>query len=178
MGVFSLLEFVAKLEVFDHDLKAVEPKIIAAACAMVADRAHDMIGTQQAGWAPLKQETIARKATGDSPLLETSEMRDSISWNSDATEGYVGTNSQKAIWQTYGTSRGIPPRPFIEPAAVQKEGEIDKMALDAVAAVFAGSGSGELGEIFRALRETGHLLKKATEDFHEMVRGDDGNNDR
>jgi phage gpG-like protein len=177
MGVFSLLEFAAKLEVFDHDLKAAEPKIIAAACAMVADRARGMIGTQQAGWAPLKPETIARKATGDSPLLETGEMRDSITWNSDATEGYVGTNNQKAIWQTYGTSRGIPPRPFIEPAAVQKEAEIDKMAYDVVAAVFGGSGSGVMGEIFKVLRETGHSLKKTAEGLYEMVQ-DDGNNDR
>jgi len=66
---------------------------------------------------------------------------------------------------------------LISRAAVEKEAEIDKMALDAVAAVFAGSGSGVMGEIFKALRETGHSLKKTAEGLHEMVQ-DDGNNDR
>jgi phage gpG-like protein len=84
----------------------------------------------------MSPETLKRKNGINTPLLETGELRDSITWNSDATEGYVGSNNPKAIWQELGTSRGIPPRPFIARAAVQMEGEVDKMAERAVAAAF------------------------------------------
>jgi hypothetical protein len=113
MSVFSLAEFAAKLGAFDHNLKTAEAEIIAEGCAMVAGRAKDIIGVPQPGWAPLKPETIARKDGVNSPLLESGELRSSIEWNADAHEGYVGSNNPKAIWQELGTSRGIPPRPFI-----------------------------------------------------------------
>jgi hypothetical protein len=43
----------------------------------------------------------ARKATGDSPLLETGELRDSIehvvTQEDDEVVGHVGSNSDKAV---------------------------------------------------------------------------------
>jgi phage gpG-like protein len=171
MSVFSLAEFAAKLGAFDHNLKTAEAEIIAEGCAMVAGRAKDIIGVPQPGWAPLKPETIARKDGVNSPLLESGELRSSIEWNADAHEGYVGSNNPKAIWQELGTSRGIPPRPFISRAAIEMEGEVDKMAERAVAAAFEGTGV--FGEIVRGLRETAHKIGETAEGFNEMLEGGD-----
>jgi phage gpG-like protein len=171
MSVFSLAEFAAKLVASDVNLKVAETEVIAKGCAMVAERAKDIVGVPQSGWPPLSPETLKRKNGINTPLLETGELRDSITWNSDATEGYVGSNNPKAIWQELGTSRGIPPRPFITRAAVQMEGEVDKMAERAVAAAFEGTGV--FGEVLRGLKETAHKLGEAAEDFNEMFQGGD-----
>jgi hypothetical protein len=92
------------------------------------------LGTYQEGWAPLKPATIASKSTGDSPLLETGHMRDTISHSvnpfSPVMEVVVGSTDKKAVWQEMGTSR-IPPRPFLSlammhslPFAAETFGEI------------------------------------------------------
>jgi phage gpG-like protein len=173
MSVFSLAEMAAKLIASDHILKAAEHEVIANSCAMVAGRAADMIGVPQPGWAPLAAETLKRKDGINTPLLESGEMRSSIAWNSDATEGFVGSNNKKAIWQELGTSR-IPPRSFLGSAAIQMAPEIEKLADRAVAEAFEGTGV--FGEVLRGLRETGHKLGETAESFNETLqRGDDDN---
>jgi hypothetical protein len=140
---------------------------------MVAERAKDMIGVPQPGWAPLAASTLIEKDGINTPLLETGEMRDSIAWNSDAHEGYVGSNDKKAIFQELGTSR-IPPRSFLGSAAIQMAPEIDKLADRAVAAAFEGTGV--FGEVLRGLRETGRKLGETAESLNETLqRGDDDN---
>jgi HK97 gp10 family phage protein len=173
MSVFSLAEFAAKLVASDGSLKAAEHDVIAKGCAMVAERAKDMIGVPQPGWATLAPETLKRKDGVNTPLLETGELRDSITWNADAHEGYVGSNDKKAIFQELGTSR-MPPRSFLGAAAVQMESDIDKMADRAVAAAFEGTGV--FGEVLRGLKETGHKLKETAEGFNEMLQGGDDDN--
>lgn len=88
-----------------------------ALMVVLEEEAKGFLGEYQSGWAPLKPETIARKVNGDTPLLETGEMRDSIEHMSapDGTGamGAIGSNDPVALWQELGTSRGIPPRPFL-----------------------------------------------------------------
>jgi phage gpG-like protein len=73
----------------------------------------------------------ARKRLGDTPLLETGELRDFISYlvtrEGLETVGYVGSDDPRAPFHEYGTSR-IPPRPFLLAAVVQKEHAIHAMA--------------------------------------------------
>jgi len=76
----------------------------------------------------LAESTIAHKATGDSPLLESGAMRDSIQHTVEGKSGFVGSNDDKALWAELGTSRGEPPRSFLSLAAQQKGEE----AADAV----------------------------------------------
>jgi phage gpG-like protein len=92
-------------------------------CKIVEDEAKRVIGTYDYGWIPLKPETVARKATGDSPLLETGEMRESIEHTVVGHSGFVGTNSDIAVFQELGTSR-IPPRSFLAGAAMRKGQEV------------------------------------------------------
>jgi HK97 gp10 family phage protein len=89
---------------------------------IVAERAKSKLGTYQAGWPPLKPETIARKATGDSPELETGAMRDTIATHASAERAVI-TVGGAALWQELGTSK-MPPRPFMGPALRESAGEI------------------------------------------------------
>lgn len=105
---------------------------------LVKAHAKSVLGSYNFGWPALKEATIARKATGDSPLLETGEMRDSIETTIGHWEAWIGTNDPKAEWQTNGTSRGIPPRPFMEPAAIEKQPDIEKEFVTIVGKAFKG----------------------------------------
>lgn len=88
----------------------------------VAETAKAALGTYTFGWPALKPETIKRKKTGDSPLLETGAMRDSIGYTVEPIrDGYlitVGARDAKAVHHEFGTAK-IPPRPFLAPAAAR-----------------------------------------------------------
>jgi hypothetical protein len=102
---------------------------------IVEKEAKSYPGHYQAGWAPLKPATIARKATGDSPLLETGEMRDSIGHRIHGHESVeIGSDNNKALWHERGTSR-IPPRPFLSTALMHKTPEILKLVGDSYVAL-------------------------------------------
>ena len=166
MTVFlSLAQMAAKLAVMEAEMKLVTPAIVAEACAMVCKEARESLGHYQDGWPALQPETIARKMMGDSPLLETGQLRASIQWNSEGNEGYVGSDDMNAVYHELGTSRGVPARPFLGPAAIKMEDQIHKMAAKAVLAVIMGHGlaSSEM----RALLHLLHTLKKAGEKLWE-----------
>jgi hypothetical protein len=98
------------------------------AAVKVETEAKALIGTYAAGWPRLKPETVARKAGGDTPLLETGELRDSIEHYtppSGPLETFVGSNNPKAKWHELGTVH-IPPRSFLMAAAMRKENEIHR----------------------------------------------------
>lgn len=96
-----------------------------ALMVFLKEEAWGFIGSYQTGWAPLKPTTIARKMTGDTPLLETGEMRDSIEHRAAPTIygaiGEIGSNDPIALYQEMGTSRSIPPRSFLGLAMSRSE---------------------------------------------------------
>src|SRR6202051_2068426 len=100
-GVFTVLGFVRHLAVLEADMRAAEHAIIMKACIMIANAAKEALGTYEFGWVSLKPETIARKVRGDSPLLETGELRDSISWNASGRVGHVGSDLDEALWMEF-----------------------------------------------------------------------------
>jgi HK97 gp10 family phage protein len=95
---------------------------------IIRDEAKRVIGTYDYDWPKLKEETIKRKLTGDSPLLETGELRASIESHLDAgaKRVYIGSNNPKARYHELGTSR-IPPRSFLMGAAVAKYKVLQQM---------------------------------------------------
>ena len=161
---FSLLGFVAHLHAIDRDLHEVGPAIVARACEMVARAAKRAIGKRHELWPPLKPETIARKLRGNTPLLETGELRDSIEWTASGLEGQVGSNNDKAVWHELGTSR-IPARSFLASSAISVEEKIHRMAERSVIAVLEGRGlhSAEMRELLHLLRHAYHNVKEAVE---------------
>ena len=74
----SLGSFAAHLLTIEADLKVTEEVCVEKACRMVEKEAKAAIGTYRFDWPALQPETIARKTTGDSPLLETGELQASI----------------------------------------------------------------------------------------------------
>jgi hypothetical protein len=78
MKFSSLGGFAAHLLTIEADLHLTEEVCVEKACRMIEKEAKAAIGTYRFDWTPLQLETIARKAGGDTPLLETGELKDSI----------------------------------------------------------------------------------------------------
>ena len=158
----SLGSFAAHLLTIEADLKLSQEVSVEKACRMVEKEAKRAIGTYLFEWTPLQPETIARKARGDTPLLETGELRDSIEHvvGREGTEvvGYVGTNNPIAKYHELGT-RTIPPRSFLGEAAMRQEHKIHAMMERTIAATFDRG-----GPHYRELRELFHVLHMA---YHE-----------
>jgi hypothetical protein len=173
-GVYSILGFVAHLKVLDLEMKTVGHAVVAKACQMVANAAKEALGTYEFGWIPLKPETIAHKMRGDSPLLETGELRDS-----EGNIGHVGSNADRAVWMELGTSK-IPPRSFLAAAAMQQEHLIHKMAERAVIAIVLGKGlaSSEMRELMHFLHALKHAGHVAGEALDTIVSGPDDEKNR
>ena len=120
----NLAEAAAKFVAIGAAVEANKHEALEQACVIIETEAKRVLGTYDYGWPPLKPETVARKANGDTPLLETGELRASIEHSADSKVGHIGSNNDKAVWHELGTSRGIPPRPFIAGAAQHKEKEV------------------------------------------------------
>jgi HK97 gp10 family phage protein len=135
--MMSLLELGIVLTGVKAELEHSGHKILEKTCVLLENSAKDAIGTYQFGWAPLAPETIARKATGDSPLLETGALRDSITHNVDSNgkEAAVGTDLDYAKYLEFGTSK-MPARPFLGGALIAKEHEIGDGVVAEVKKIF------------------------------------------
>jgi len=92
--------------------KAIEHAALEAGGKMFLEKAKAAIGTYEYGWPPLAQSTIDRKTTGDSPLLETGEMKDSGFYEVHHGEVIVAFSDPKLVYHEWGT-RHHPPRPVI-----------------------------------------------------------------
>jgi hypothetical protein len=172
MKVFSLTDFAAHLLTIEADIELAKVAIVERACQMVERDAKRSLGHYHRGWPRLKPETIARKATGDSPLLETGELRDSIEHAIDRSGsevvGHVGSNSDIAVYQELGTSR-IPPRSFLAGSAMRQEKKIHEMAGRMIEATMTRGGPNyrELRELLHLLKEVGHQIKETWDELAE-----------
>lgn len=123
----SLSEFMIHLGKMDATLNMHMVEAMGHACVIVETEAKRVLGTHDYGWPPLAASTIAQKKNGDTPLLETGDMRQSIEHTVQpeltGATGYVGSNDPKAKYHELGTSQ-IPPRPFLSGAAMHKEQEV------------------------------------------------------
>jgi phage gpG-like protein len=132
-GLFSLGSFASYLQnTLLRGMPMVAHNVLEQAGQMVEDEAKRVLGTYDYGWPPLKPATIARKAHGDTPLLETGELRDSIHHyvTVDPVTGggqvNVGSNHERALWHELGTVT-IPARPFLSAASVLMEPLVQEM---------------------------------------------------
>jgi phage gpG-like protein len=167
----SLASFAAHLVTMEADVKLACDAAVVKASKLVAKTAKGMLGHEQPFWPALKPETIERKARGNTPLIETGALRDSIEWTAPVHEGgdtvgYVGSNHPEATWHELGTSR-IPPRPFLSIAAMGKEGEVHEIMGRLVfgAMVHGGPHYREFIEVLHALRHAYHEVKKLGEEL-------------
>jgi HK97 gp10 family phage protein len=140
MGAVTLPQLATIFARASVEIKHARHEILEDASVFFEDRAKSALGTYDFGWPPLAESTIAGKATGDSPLLETGALRDSIQHNVDPManltgDAYVGTDLEYAKYQEYGTSK-IPARPFLGGAIAQGEAHIPWIVHQALAKLF------------------------------------------
>ena len=105
-----------------------------AVAEKVENTAKDKIGHYQLesgpfpAWAELADSTKADRMNKgydpDEPLLREGTLRDSIVHEVEGLEAIIGSKSDIAVYQEFGTAR-IPPRPFIGPAAFENRHKIE-----------------------------------------------------
>lgn len=99
----------------------------------VAERAEreikDLHGKQVAGQAPLKPATIAQKQRGNTPLLETGDLRQSYDTITSEKARDVGSSENKAMWMEFGT-KDIPARPRVGVVAQKADKYVPETASD------------------------------------------------
>lgn len=92
-------------------------------------------------WAKLSDAYLKEKLKaggGEDPLIGhysgkrknsvyPTPLRNSILTEVRDFRGYVGTNDPLGEWHEFGTSRGIPPRPFLRPALYENRDFIKKL---------------------------------------------------
>jgi hypothetical protein len=113
-------------------------------------------------------EPATPAGNGDTPLLETGEMRDSIEHSSNSSEALVGSNSDKAVWHELGTIH-IPPRSFLALAAAEK-GRAAAAAAGRIIGNYLAEGA-EFGSVLHEIRKAAHEIKDLAEETLDL--GDD-----
>jgi phage gpG-like protein len=137
MAEFTLLSMAEHLLSATAAMVVEQRSALEKAASVVETEAKAEIGHYQtaagpfAAWETLKDETILRKAEGDTPLLETGDMRDSIGYFVSGDEAHIGSNDDKAVWQELGTVH-IPARSFLGGAAVRKSAEVRDIIGEAI----------------------------------------------
>jgi phage gpG-like protein len=161
----NLLEAIARFAAAQAAVKAAEHESLEAAAQMVENRAKGYIGHPHAWWPPLTDETLKRKDGVNTPLLESGAMRNSIEHTVEFPSAFVGSNSDTAVFQELGTSRGLPPRSFLGHAAMESGEEIAKMTAKIVGGAIGASLGGHSIEhkIFELLREVAHEVMDVAE---------------
>src|SRR5574340_1454777 len=118
----SLAKFAEHLAVASVSIAVAEHKALEQCARLVEKTAKESIGEYQPesgpfpSWAPLADSTEAEKARlgypVDAPLLREGDLRDSIEHEVEGLEAVIGSKSEIAEYQEFGTEH-IPPRPFI-----------------------------------------------------------------
>jgi hypothetical protein len=125
--MLSIEEFAAMLERAAVKTK-VEIEIPVEAVMVAAENlAKESVGTYAFGWPQLAESTqderVAKGYSANDPLLREGDLRDSIEHQVEATfegaEGTLGSSSMVALYQELGTSRNLPPRPFLSEALMR-----------------------------------------------------------
>lgn len=137
----SITAFAEHLLVLSASIVAAEHNALEKVAVLIEKDAKEQIGHYQDAvgpfqdWAPLADSTEAEKARlgypADAPLLREGDLRDSIKHEVVGLEAVVGSESDIAAYQEFGTDK-IPPRPFIGPAAFKNKEAIQKIIGKAV----------------------------------------------
>jgi hypothetical protein len=173
MGIMNLAEAAIRFGVAAAAEKAAEQAALESACILIEMRAKNYIGVPHSWWPDLKPETLKAKGGINTPLLESGEMRDSIEHVVHHPSGFVGSNSDTAVYQELGTSR-IPPRSFLGHAASESGEEVAKIVGTTVAgAIGAALGGSSVLAAIEALRFVGEALKPIKELGEDLVTPDD-----
>jgi hypothetical protein len=135
----SIGDLARHLRAVADALPAAEERMLSLAGAAVQRIARDKLGKYQPGWPELAPATIADKAAHGwptpSPELRSGAMGDSVGVSVHPPAVTIGSASEIAKWQEFGTSR-MPPRPSIGPAMIEALPEIEAIEVGGVMETF------------------------------------------
>lgn len=114
----TIMGFVARLRALGTAVIAMQSDhaMFATIGEDIKREAQSAMGTYRYGWPPLKGETIARKRSGDTPLVESGAMRNSIKVRVMKAQVDVYSTNRIFPFHEHGT-KNIPPRPVFANAA-------------------------------------------------------------
>jgi hypothetical protein len=147
----SISAFVAHMQRVLNTLPTVQHHALERSADLVEKDARALIGTYDAGWAPLAESTLEGfkgfpgkvelgYAPPDNPLLRDGTFRDSIQHKVvDANHAAVGSDDKRAEWFELGTPH-MPARPVMAAAGARKAEEAAHMIGNAVHAHLVGRG--------------------------------------
>lgn len=139
---FDLLGFAAFATTLATEIEVATHEALKAGAEIIEKESKRVIGTYDYGWPELAESTQStRESLGyepDEPLLREGTLRDSIEHTIvSRNEAQIGSNSDVAVYQELGTST-IPPRSFLESAALTKEKEVAEVLGEAVVQTMLG----------------------------------------
>jgi phage gpG-like protein len=171
----NLAEAAARMAAAAIDIELAKRAALEEACLIVQERARGLLGHPNDSWAPLKPETIAQKGGLNMPLLNHGTMRDSISYTViDSNHAEVGSNSEIAVIQSLGSSRGIPPRPFLSLAGHLEGPAVAKVVARTVGgAIGAGLAGRRVHDFFEMARLAGEAFHRVGDLASDLVTPDE-----
>ena len=175
MGIMNLAEAAARMAAAAIDIEAAKRAALEEACVIVEERAKGLLGHPNDFWAPLKPETIAQKGGLNMPLLNEGNLRSSISHTViDSNHAEVGSNSDVAVIQSLGSSRGIPPRPFLSLAAHLEGPAVAKVVAKTMgASIAAGLAGSRVHDFFEIARIAGEAFHRVGDLVSDLVTPDE-----
>jgi len=136
MNFDSPLAFAAHLVALQSAIERAEHAGLEKVAKLIEHDAKEQIGAYQdavgpfPAWAELADSTKADRSkhgfSENEPLLRTGELRNSIEHEVSGSEAVIGSKSDIAAYQEFGTDR-IPPRPFVGPAAFKNKDKIEQI---------------------------------------------------
>jgi HK97 gp10 family phage protein len=125
MRELSMLDMVTRLAAAEVAVHVGAHAALERVATRVEQTAKAELGVYQPAtgpfpeWAELadstKADRVAKGFTENDPLLRTGALRDSISHEVEGLTATIGSTSDIAEYQEFGTSK-MPPRPFLGPA--------------------------------------------------------------
>jgi HK97 gp10 family phage protein len=139
---FTLGQFIVHFSGNSNKITHNIHKIVIKGTKLVEKEAKNLIGKHHPEWTDLSDVTKERRAQlgfpADEPELMTGALRDSIRSRVKGLKGHIGSNSQIAVYQEFGTDK-MPPRPILSLALRRKRKTIRTMVgKDLIAAITKG----------------------------------------
>jgi HK97 gp10 family phage protein len=164
-GVFTILEAIAKFKQFEINLGLAGEAILTEIAILIRDEAKSKIGEYQKGWPKLAESTVKRKGGRDEPLLNTGELKASISAEvhmSGPEHGVarIGTPLERGFFAEFGT-RHEPPRPWLLPAVLESRKDINRIVKKHIHTAWTSAGrDNQMLHLLHALRILLHAARE------------------
>lgn len=137
MKKISVDDFINILAKKKGYIESEQGKVIAQSCATIQRNAMELMRDTEIDYSRTYKKGHHPSKEGNPPAIDTGNLRRSITYEVDETKGVglVGSTQRDApygVYLEYGTSRGLMPRPWMQPAIKKSLETIGKLFTDLV----------------------------------------------